>query len=126
MATYNSTIHAAVTVTFAPGTTDPLIATDPTSGLALAHNVVSVVRKVGEPAGVYIVTLDQPIGAMAMVPICSVWCEAVGKKATVTPTIDPDGLVSIMEIRGTYAEGALSGTLVDIMFILQIQNQWLS
>ena len=64
MANYNRSIHAAVTVTFTGGT-DPLIATDPTSGLDMAFNVTSVARKVGEAVGVYTVTLATPISAMA-------------------------------------------------------------
>lgn len=125
MSTYNSNIHAAVTVTFTGGT-EPLIATDPTSGLAMAYNVASVARKPGEPTGVYIVTLSEPVGAMTMLPICSVWCEADGKMATVHPTIDVDGLVSVLEVRGTYTEGGAVGTLADIMFILRIESQWMS
>lgn len=126
MPIYNRAIHAAVTVTFAPGTTDPLIATDPTSGLQVAYNVASVARKVGEPVGVYTVILSEPIGAMSMAPHKTVWCETDGKDATVHPTIDADGTVSVLEVRGTYQEGALVGTLADIMFILQIENQWMS
>lgn len=125
MPTYNSLVHAAVTVTFAPGTTDPLIATDPTSGLDVAFNVSSVARKPGEPTGVYIVTLDQPIGAMTMAPMCSVWCETAGKQATVHPTIDPSGLVSVLEVRGSFTE-TTPGTLTDVMFILVLRNQWMS
>lgn len=125
MTIYNHNVHAAVTVTFTAGT-DPLIATDPTSGLPMAHNVSSVVRKPGEPTGVYLVTLDQPIAAMTMVPACSVWCEADGKAASLHPTIDGDGLVSVLEVRGTYTEGASVGTLADIMFVLRVANQWLS
>ena len=126
MPIYNRAIHAAVTVTFVPGTTDPLIATDPTSGLQVAYDVASVARKVGEPVGVYTVVLSESIGAMAMVPHTAVWCETDGKGATVHPTIDADGTVSVLEIRGTYTEGATVGTLADIMFILQIENQWMS
>ena len=124
MNTYNSSVNAVVTVTFTGGT-DPLIATDPTSGLAMAYNVASVVRKPGEPTGVYIVTLADPISAMTMMPLCPVFCETDGKMATVHPTIDVDGLVSVLEVRGTYTEGAV-GTLADIMFILRIENQWMS
>lgn len=126
MANYNTSIAAAVTVTFAPGTTDPLIATDPTSGLDVAFNVTSVARKVGEPVGVYTVTLSSAIGAMMMLPTCAVWCETDGKMATIHPTIDVDGLVSVLEVRGTYTEGGAVGTLADIMFILRIESQWMS
>lgn len=83
-------------------------------------------RKPGEPVGVYLVTLSRPIGAMTMLPICTVWCEADGKVASVHPTIDGDGLVSELEIRGTLTEGANVGDLADIMFILRIENQWMS
>lgn len=124
MANYNRSIHAAVTVTF--GGTDPLIATDPTSGLDMAFNVTSVARKVGEAVGVYTVTLATPISAMTMMPICTVWCEKDGKTASVHPTIDGDGLVNVLEIRGTLTEGVNVGDLADIMFILRIENQWMS
>lgn len=125
MSTYNSSVSASVTVTFTGGT-DPIIATDPTSGLPMSYNVTSVVRKPGEPVGIYIVTLSESIGAMTMLPVCSVWCEADGKAATVHPTIGIDGLVSVLEVRGVYVEGGGVGTLADIMFILRIESQWLS
>lgn len=125
MAHYNYAIHAAVTVTFTEGT-NPAIAIDPTSSLPMAFNVTSVERKVGEATGVYTVTLANPIGAMTMDPRITVWCETASKGASVHPVIDGDGLVQVIEVQGYYTQGMNMGDLVDIMFILHINNQWMS
>jgi hypothetical protein len=125
MSTYNSDVHAAVSVTFVGGTTDPVIVTDPTSGLAVAFNVASVARKGGEPVGVYIVTMAEPVAEVSLDPRLAVLCEADGKKATLHPSVDGDGLVASFEIRGTYTEAPLVGTLADIMFVLVVKNQWI-
>lgn len=121
MATYNSMIYAIVKVVFADGTTNPMIATDPTSKLSVSLNVESVTRKDGEPVGVYIVKLNEPISAMTMRHQCYVCSDSMPQWCSVHPAV-VDDLVSVFEIRGfTY-----KGDLADVMFTLEINSQWMS
>lgn len=121
MANYNSNIHAVVNVVFEKGTQNPTIAIDPTSKLPVSFNVASVERKKLSPIGVYIVTLIDPISAITMRHECLVCCDSAPRWCSVHPKII-DGLVSTIEIRGFTALGLPA----DIMFTLEITNQWMS